>query len=461
MSRSLEVHGLRVVDAAGRTVGVLGDLSAAPGEVVAVTGASGVGKTVLLTALLDALEPPLRRAAGTVRWQGVPVDPGRVARRWRRTHAGVVGQDPRQTLHPLLTAVAAVVEAGVSGPRAAATLTRMGLDPSLHRRRVHQLSGGQAQRVAIARAIAAGPPLLILDEPTSALDPAALALVADAIRSRRGDPDRVTLVVSHDADFVASVADRVVRLGPAPAAPTMATRDMAPVARPAAPAPVLLEVRGLTLAQPAGGPVLVSDMDLQVHAGELVAVRGPSGSGKSTLLRALAGLHPVERGDACLAGETLPWPVRRRPAGLLRAAQLVGQHPADALNPAHPVGAAIARPLRTLRDMPRALRPAAVRELLERVGLDPGLAGRRPAGLSGGQRQRIALARALAAGPRLLLADEITAALDPASAAGVLDLLDALRRDGLAVLAATHDSAVAARADRTLRIQETPMGETS
>ncbi|WP_422771407.1 ABC transporter ATP-binding protein [Plantactinospora sp. WMMC1484] len=445
----LEISGLRVVDAGGRTLGSALDLMVVPGEVVALTGASGAGKTVLLSGLLDALHPPLRRASGTVRWRNRIIPPGREARRWRRSEVGIVGQDPQQTLHPLLSAVSAVTEAGVRDAEAAAALTRTGLQPALHCRRVHQLSGGQAQRVAIARAIAAEPPLLILDEPTSALDATALGLVAEVVRARRGDPRRMTLVVSHDADFVAAVADRTVRIGAA-APPTTAVRPV----RLAPTGPAVLSVDGLSVAQPPGGPVLLREVGLRMDAGEFVAVLGPSGSGKSTLLRALAGLHPVAAGDAWVSGTALPWPVRDRPSELLRAVQFVGQHPADALNPAHTVGTAVARPLRTLGNGRQAERAAAARGLLTRVGLDPALAARRPTGLSGGQRQRVALARALAPNPRLLLADEITAALDPASATGVLELLDDLRRDGLAVLAATHDRTVADRANRILSIHD-------
>jgi peptide/nickel transport system ATP-binding protein len=274
---------------------------------------------------------------------------------------------------------------------------------------------------------------------------------------------------------VSELADHVVRLGPgegshvAPRPPVLPPAGKPRLVLPPAgkPRPVLppagkrwpggapvLEAHGLAIAQPPGGSPLLSDVDLTISAGEGVAVLGPSGSGKSTLLRVLAGLHPAGQGQAAAAGRPLPWPVTERGPAALRALALVGQNPLDVLNPARTVGAALARPLRTLRGLPRRTARAEALRLLATVGLPEDLAHRYPAALSGGQRQRVALARALAGGPAVLLADEITAALDDRTAAQVLDLIDALRhRTGLAVLAATHDPAVAARADRVLRIE--------
>ena len=455
----LVVDGLAVHDAAGRAVVDRLSLRARPGEVVALVGPSGVGKTTLLYAVLDALPPGLHRTAGCIVWDGSVVRAGAAARAWRRRTAGILAQDPAAALHPLLDARAAVAEGleplGLARPttdtRIWDTLTRLGLDPDVvATRRPHRLSGGQAQRVALARAIVADPPLLLLDEPTSALDTVTMALVCELLARRRCDHRYVTVVVSHDAAVVAHLADTVVPIGEPPPTPTRWRR----------PSPgrdgsrAALDVRGLRLAPPPGGAVLLDGADLAVRRGELVAVLGHSGCGKTTLLRALAGLHPPEAGVARQAGRPLPWPVAERDPAGRRAVQLVAQHPGSALNPAHRVGTAVRRPLRMLRRITGAAARTETARLLAAVGLDPALARRRPGELSGGQRQRVALARALAAEPAVLLADEVTAALDAATASAVLDLLEHLRSAGLAVLAVTHDRQVAARADRILHFAE-------
>ncbi|SEG82177.1 peptide/nickel transport system ATP-binding protein [Nonomuraea solani] len=456
--RGLTVRGLTVTDRAGTLIVDRLDLRIVPGEVLALVGPSGAGKTTVLRAVLGALPSGLTHAGGRIEWHGAAV---RAPRRWRRRTVGFLGQDPASALHPLLDARAAVREAL---PRAARTggaeeraLAEVGLDPAdIGQRRPHQLSGGQAQRVALARALAGDPELLVLDEPTSALDPAALALALEQVRRRRGDGRSVTLVVSHDMSVVSELADHVVRLGPGKGndvAPRTPVRG-ATTRKPGAGAEPVLEVRGVTVAQPPGGLPLLSDVDLAISPGETVAVLGPSGSGKSTLLRVFAGLHPAEHGCATVVGEPLPWVVTERSPAAVRALALVGQNPLGVLNPARTVGAALARPLRTLRGLSRRVAREEALQLLATVGLPQELAYRYPAALSGGQRQRVALARALAGGPAVLLADEITAALDARTAALVFDLIDMLRHDsGLAVLAVTHDPAVAARADRVLRVE--------
>ncbi|RKR88347.1 peptide/nickel transport system ATP-binding protein [Micromonospora pisi] len=462
------------------------DLWVGPGEVLAVTGASGAGKSTLLHALLDTLPTGLYRAVGTVRWRGQPIHAGRPARRWRRTQCGYLGQDPALALHPLWS-VGRLLGEHLTGPRADRAmrvrelLDLLDLPAELAERRGDELSGGQAQRVALARALAARPDVLLLDEPTSALDGKTRHRVIEALRAR---PEGCTLLVTHDPHLVSALADRVLDLtAPAPGTPSAVCRTAAgtsttgrfvatrrePVAlRPAGllPArhaaggsddiddhPVLLAVRGLRVTRPDGAPLL-EDMRLDLIPGSWIAVVGPSGSGKTSLLHAMIGRRPAGHGQLLLRGRPLPADVRQRDRDQRRAVQFVGQHPAGELNPAHRVGYAVARPLRVLHGLGRADRGRTMLRLLNVVGLRADHARRRPRALSGGQRQRVALARALAAQPEVLLLDEPTSALDQTSAGTVLDLLDRLRADGMAILSVTHDPAVTARADQVLHLRD-------
>ncbi|MEV5539918.1 ATP-binding cassette domain-containing protein [Saccharopolyspora shandongensis] len=448
----LEVDGMTVLDRRGRAVISDVSLHAAAGEVVAVVGPSGSGKSTLLHALLDALPAGLRRASGTVRWAGRTVAPGSAARRWRRTVAGIVGQDPAAALNPLQRVHSLVAEGAPDAQLVRWAFDDLGLDSArLWRRRPHQLSGGQAQRVALARALVGDPELLVLDEPTAGLDPDALELVVRAIANRRADGRSVTLVVSHDLEFVSRLSDRVVSFGEA----TRPTADRTIVGRSAAP---VFSASELTISQ--GGTTLLDSGAFELHRHELVAVLGPSGCGKSTMLRALAGLHVPDSGEVRWLGKSLPAQVEHRSRSQLRAVQFIAQDPANALNPAHRVGSTIARTAQLLRDVSPADARKRADDLLRLVGLE-GAAKRFPRELSGGQRQRVSLARALAAEPDMLLADEITSALDHATAHDVLDLLDQLRTGGLAVLLVTHDRTIADRADRTLRLHQSGLAPIS
>jgi putative ABC transport system ATP-binding protein len=198
--------------------------------------------------------------------------------------------------------------------------------------------------------------------------------------------------------------------------------------------------------------VALRGAQLTLGAGSWTSVVGPSGSGKSTLLHVLAGLLEPSGGSVRLDGEdltrlTAPERARRR----RRDIGVVLQR--DNLHPLLDVEGNVALPLRLDGRPPREVR-ARVEGLLQEVGL---LDRRRhrPAQLSGGEAQRAAVAVALAPLPRVLLADEPTGELDEASAAGVLELLDAHRgREGSAILTVTHNPRVAERADRRLVMRD-------
>ena len=210
----------------------------------------------------------------------------------------------------------------------------------------------------------------------------------------------------------------------------------------------ILQITGLLRAY--GGVPVFSQVDLTLAAGEFVALLGESGVGKSTLLNCIAGLDDADAGQVLLDRaevRRLPEPERAR----LRREKLGFVFQAFHLLPHLSVAENVALPLLLLG------RPdgARVASLLAAVGLD-GLGGRSPAQLSGGQLQRVALARALVHSPLLILADEPTGNLDPATAERMLDVLVAqVRAEGAACLLVTHSAAAAARADRVLRLTAT------
>jgi oligopeptide transport system ATP-binding protein len=191
------------------------------------------------------------------------------------------------------------------------------------------------------------------------------------------------------------------------------------------------------------GPVRAVDgVSLTVAAGEVVGLVGESGSGKTTLGRCVTRLVPVTSGSVRINGVDISGLSRRALRPLRRDFNIVFQDPASSLNPRLTVSDIVSEPLRLHRIGTRTSRAGRVTELLESVGLRPELGRRYPHELSGGQRQRVSLARALSAGPSLLVADEPTSALDVSVQAAVLNLIGRLQSDlGFACLFVTHDLA--------------------
>ncbi|MFM9853707.1 MAG: nickel ABC transporter ATP-binding protein NikE [Sphingomonadaceae bacterium] len=445
------------------------------GECVALVGESGSGKS--LTCLTPfGLSPG--QASGSARLDGnelVGISEAAL-RPVRAAKVGFVFQQPLTALTPHLTVGRqlreAAMQAGGAAPsrgRLAEMLARVGISDAADKldHYPHRLSGGQRQRVMIAAAIAHGPKLLIADEPTTALDASLRGDIMALLDRLRAEAGLAVLLVSHDLRSVARHADRIVvmqhgrqvesgaALLEAPSQDyTKALIAASPMLDQAStlPAPggdVLLDAQNVTVTYARSGwthgrMTAVDQASLHVRAGEALALVGESGSGKSTLGRALARLGPMDKGHVTWRGGPLPLRAAMKPVHR-RYIQPVFQDPLASLDPQWRVSDIIGEPLAALRpDLSSWARAGRVKSALHDVELQADFADRFPRSLSGGQAQRVAIARALVAEPDMLLLDEATSALDVLVAAQIIALLQKLQRErGLAILAITHDLALA------------------
>ena len=440
-----------------------------PGEVLAIIGESGSGKSLTTQAITGLLpSPPALVTGGAARFEGRDLIglSERELRRLRGDRIGMIFQEPMSALDPMRSVGEQVAEMLVThrglSRRAAraetlAMFRRVRISDSERRmrQRPSALSGGMRQRVVIAAALICRPSLVIADEPTTALDATVAAEVLDLIAELRREAGCAVIFITHDIAVVRRVADRVLVLRRGQAVETGRVAEVlnAPshpytqqlveaattVPRRASEAvaggPPAVLVENLRVSFPAAGGFLrparftaVDRVSLSIAAGETLALVGESGSGKSTTARAIAGLVTPDAGRVVI--------------GCGGKAQFVFQDPQASLDPTFPTWRAITEPLYLdgTHD-PAALRAAAL-PLLARVGLDPAHADRFPHELSGGQRQRLGIARALSVSPDLLIADEAVAALDAETRTTILDLLVAIQREtALPILFITHDLA--------------------
>jgi ABC-type glutathione transport system ATPase component len=365
----------------------------------------------------------------------------------------------------------------------------------------HQLSGGMRQRVMIAMALSCRPSLLIADEPTTALDVTIQAQILQLIRELQAEMHMGVVFITHDMGVVAEVADRVLvmyRGDKAEAGPSeqIFSAPRHPYTRALLSAvPQLGAMRGtdlparFELLQVDAGGVSVSDRNPQdtvrrdappilrvknlvtrfdlksgllgrvtrrvhavegisfdLHAGETLALVGESGCGKSTTGRSLLRLVDSQGGAIEFQGRNVLALPQGELQALRRDIQFIFQDPFASLDPRLTVGFSIMEPLLVHGLAKGAAAQERVRWLLEKVGLPAEYAQRYPHEFSGGQRQRIAIARALALGPKVVVADESVSALDVSIQAQIVNLMLDLQRElGVAFLFISHDMAVVER----------------
>jgi peptide/nickel transport system ATP-binding protein len=464
------------------------------GEIVAITGESGSGKSMTAMATMG-LCPDKTQTTGRIFLDSTDIlampETGLCA--IRGSQIGMVFQEPMTALNPVQTIGAQVAETirihqSVPKPealrRAGAMLERVGLPANRFplSRYPHELSGGQRQRVVIAMAIALRPKLLIADEPTTALDVTTQARILDLLKDLSREFGMGLLLISHDLAVVADLAHRIVVMQHGrvvESGPTATVlRDMKhPYTRALfaasshlvkLPPPMghtpLLEVRNVTrsyrqprrsLFGPRAETLAVRDVSFTLHRGERLGLVGESGCGKSTLTRALLGLEPVQAGTIMLEGAPV-WTDRHPNLAVRRKMQVVFQDPYGSFNPRHRIDRLITEPFHLIDKPPQgAARAAKVAEALEAVGLKASDARKFIHEFSGGQRQRIAIARALINDPAVIVFDEAVSALDVSVRAQVLDLLaDLCRARPLSYLFISHDlNVVRTITDRVMVMQ--------
>ena len=462
------------------------------GEIVAVTGESGSGKSMTALAAMQLL-PKGTQARGHIMLgdQDLLALPEAELCAIRGNDIGMVFQEPMTALNPVQTIGHQVAETirihdktvsrHAAARQAAETLERVGLpnDRFPLSRYPHELSGGQRQRVVIAMAIALRPRLLIADEPTTALDVTTQAQILDLLKSLAREDGMGLLMITHDLAVVADMADRIIvmRKGEIveqghtqallqtmrhPYTRMLFAASTHAVALPAAPPPQpLLKVENVsrdyvlprkTLFGKPGRFRAVDNVSFTLQRGERLGLVGESGCGKSTLTRALLGLEPVQSGNITLDGAAV-YSGSKPDLAVRRKMQVVFQDPFGSFNPRHRVDRLITEPFHLLPDPPKGrARSDAIADALTAVGLSPEDATKYIHEFSGGQRQRIAVARALIIRPDLILFDEAVSALDVSVRAQILDLLAELcSAYDLTYLFISHDlSVVRTVTDRVL-----------
>jgi peptide/nickel transport system ATP-binding protein len=454
-------------------------VSVEKGKVLGLIGESGAGKSTIGLSAMAFGRGGVRLTGGEITLNGRDIrtaDAGAL-RSLRGKEVTYVAQSAAASFNPAKRLMEQVIETSVSHgvmtkaeaeARAVSLFRQLSLPnpETIGDRYPHQVSGGQLQRVMTAMALCPKPDLVIFDEPTTALDVTTQIDVLASIKRAIRETGVAALYITHDLAVVAQVADHILVLRHGKMVEYGTTDQIINTPREAytqalvsvrsidhaekAPAPAVLTVQNVTARYKGTNFDVLKNVTVDVAPGQTLAIVGESGSGKSTLARAITGLLPPSAGRIQFAGRTLSADLAGRSKDDLRELQMIYQMADVAMNPRQTVGTIIGRPLEFYFGLTGEAKRQRIQELLDQIEMGAGFADRYPAELSGGQKQRVCIARALAAKPKLIICDEVTSALDPLVADGILKLLlDLQARENVAYLFITHDLAtVRAIADK-------------
>ncbi|MGR3711574.1 MAG: ABC transporter ATP-binding protein [Shimia sp.] len=442
------------------------------GKVLGLIGESGAGKSTIGLSAMAYGRGGVEITGGEVWVNGrdiLKTELGDV-RKLRGGEVTYVSQSAAASFNPAKQILDQVTEAAIlqgkfskkeAEARAIELFAKLGLpDPeNIGSRYPHQVSGGQLQRCMTALALCPEPDLVVFDEPTTALDVTTQIDVLMAIKEAIRDTGVAALYITHDLAVVAQVSDDilVLKMGDMVEYGTVdqiinnpqeeytqalvSVRSINHEEKEPTPEPVL-KVQNITARYKGTNFDVLKNINVELHPGQTLAVVGESGSGKSTLARVITGLLPQKQGRVHFAGRDLSIDLAGRDMEDLRELQMIYQMADVAMNPRQTVGTIIGRPLELYFGLKGEEKRKRIIELLDEIEMGVEFIDRYPAELSGGQKQRVCIARALAAKPKLIICDEVTSALDPLVADGILKLLlDLQKIEDVAYLFITHDLA--------------------
>lgn len=470
------------------------DLQVEQGEFLVICGPSGCGKSTLLR-LLKKETQPFGVQGGEIFYNRVllqEVDPleavQQVAMVWQDPENQIVMEQVHEELVFALENLG--YPTNMMRKRLAEMVQFFGLEGLLSRK-TDELSGGQKQLLNLASVLLLQPKVLLLDEPTAQLDPVSGREFIQILKRLNEEFGMTIVLVEHRLDEVFSIADRIVMMdGGAirymgtphkvtetiwkakdtrflPYLPSVARVYLQVESRPKAleiPFSVkdgrkwmakqglgaeveislsdstkeqtrsILQARGLDFRYAKDSPTVLNGLDLEVYAGEFLAIVGGNGSGKSTLLQIMAGLLKPQGGKVLFDGGKI---AKLKPQELYRRVGYLPQNPLTYFS-----YDTVEQELRHAAD--RVSKPERMQEMVQGLGIEH-LLKRHPHDCSGGERQKVALACLLIGEPEVLLLDEPTKGMDPVSKQTFADLIRRLHHQGLTLVMVTHDVEFAAR----------------